>query len=632
MPGARTHPFARDDQDLIENSTPLNANLARSFSLLSFFFNFFQSCPQRLFRGLAVRAEKPYTGEMPRKRAVFRPRTVAKPRKSCKRRACRTSALTAMKYPPLISPSLPPALMVQATCSNAGKSLLAAAFCRLLARRGLRVAPFKAQNMALNSFVTREGGEMGRAQALQALACGRAPDVRMNPVLLKPTSRDGSHVIVLGQPLTSMKAREYFRSRRMLWPKVRQAYAELASRNDVMVLEGAGSPAEINLRAHDIVNMHMAHAAGARVLLAADIDRGGAFAALTGTLHLLSRKDRALVAGFLLNKFRGDASLLEPALQTVSRKTRTPFLGVIPMLEGLRLPEEDSVAFKEGTLPDLDTGMPDDAALTADPSLLDVALVDLPHISNATDLDALRCESHVRVRLVRRPEELGRPHLCLIPGSRNTLADMRFLRDSGLEDALAAYAGNARAASGTGGFAGMLLGICGGLQMLGTTLEDPLHLENGGSLPGMHLLPLQTALAAEKTLRQSHALAMPPLTERPCELSGYEIHHGVTRQCETPFSSDGFSTRPIAVLQDGTPVGWGLCKGESLPPVWGTYLHGLFDGDAFRHGLLRRLRRAAGRAQAAGERAYALGPELDRLADTVEAHCDWPRILAMLGL
>lgn len=537
-----------------------------------------------------------------------------------------------MKYPSPISPSLPPALMVQGTCSNAGKSLLAAAFCRLLARRGLRVAPFKSQNMALNSFVTSDGGEMGRAQAVQALACGRAPDVRMNPVLLKPTSGNGSHVIVLGRPLARMEAKEYFRSRRRIWPKVCQAYAELAAVNDVMVLEGAGSPAEINLRAHDIVNMHMAHAANARVLLTADIDRGGAFAALTGTLHLLSRRDRSLVAGFLLNKFRGDASLLEPALHTVSRKTRTPFLGVIPMLEGLRLPEEDSVAFKGAALPDLGAGMPDDAALAADPSLLDVAVTDLPHISNATDLDALRCEPHVRVRLVRRPEELGRPHLCLIPGSRNSLADMLFLRNSGLEAAIAAYARNACAAADEGRFAGMLLGICGGLQMLGTTLEDPLHLESGGSLPGMDLLPLRTVLAAEKTLRQSRAMTVPPLTETPCALSGYEIHHGVTTQCATLAPSDGVSVRPIIVLRDGTPVAWGHCKGEALPPVWGTYLHGLLDGDTFRHGLLRRLRHAAGRRQAAEERPYALGPELDRLADAVEAHCDWPRILAMLGL
>ena len=522
--------------------------------------------------------------------------------------------------------------MVQGTCSNAGKSLLTAAFCRLLARRGLRVAPFKAQNMALNSFVTQDGGEMGRAQVVQALACGRAPDVRMNPILLKPTSRDGSHVIVLGRPLARMKAAEYFRDKRKLWGSVRRAYEELAAENDVMVLEGAGSPAEINLRAHDIVNMHMAHAADARVLLTADIDRGGAFAALVGTMSLLSRRDRARVAGFLLNKFRGDASLLDPALATVSRRTGRPFLGIIPMLEGLRLPEEDSVGFREAALPCLGTGRADAAALAADASLLDVALTDLPHISNATDMDALRGEAHVRVRLVRRPEELGNPHLCIIPGSRNSLADLRFLRESGLETALAAYARRACAAAGEGAFAGMLLGICGGLQMLGIDLCDPLHLEDGGGMAGMGLLPLRTTLAAEKTLRQSRARAAAPLAGGPCELSGYEIHHGVTRAEEKAPAPGAPAVRPLLWREDGAPVGWGLCRGDALPPVWGSYLHGLFDDDAFRHGLLRRLRAAAGRAPAGEERPYALGPELDRLADAVEAHCDWPRVLAMLRL
>ena len=522
--------------------------------------------------------------------------------------------------------------MVQGTCSNAGKSLLTAAFCRLLTRRGLRAAPFKAQNMALNSFVTPDGGEMGRAQVVQALACGRAPDVRMNPILLKPTSQDGSHVIVLGQPLARMKAADYFRDKRRLWHSVCQAYMELAAENDVMVLEGAGSPAEINLRSHDIVNMHMAHAAGARVLLAADIDRGGAFAALVGTMSLLSRRDRSLVAGFLLNKFRGDPSLLDAALQTVARRTGKPFLGIVPMLENLRLPEEDSVGFREAALPSLGAGLPDAAALAADASLLDVALADLPHVSNATDMDALRGEPHVRVRLVRRPEELGRPHICIIPGSRNSLADLRFLRDSGLEAALTAYARRACAAAEEGAFAGMLLGICGGLQMLGASLHDPLHLEDGGSMRGMSLLPLLTTLAAAKTLRQSHARAAWPLAADSCMLSGYEIHHGVTRLAEEYAVSGGLSVRPLVFREDGTPVGWGLCREDALPPVWGSYLHGILDDDVFRHTLLRRVRAAAGRAPAAEERPYSLGPELDRLADTVEAHCDWPRILALLGL
>lgn len=537
-----------------------------------------------------------------------------------------------MKYPPVISASLPPALMLQGTCSNAGKSLLTAAFCRLLARRGLSVAPFKAQNMALNSFVTRDGGEMGRAQVVQAMACGRMPDVRMNPVLLKPTSQTGSHVIVLGRPLAQMKAADYYQYKKQLWDQVCRAYSELALECDVMVLEGAGSPAEINLREHDIVNMSMAHAADARVLLVADIDRGGAFAALAGTMSLLSARDRSRISGFLLNKFRGDASLLEPALDIVSCKTRRPFLGIIPMLEGLRLPEEDSVGFKASELTAFSYGKADEAALAADASLLDVAVISLPHGSNVTDMDALCCEPHVRVRVVLHPEELGRPHLCILPGSRNGIEDLRFLRENGLEAAILDYGRRAVAAAQEGRFDGMLLGICGGLQILGMELADPLHLECGGTLPGMGLLPLRTMLEADKTMQQVRAEAGPPLTDRQCVLRGYEIHHGVTHVCAELSREDGLALRPLVQRPDGAVIGWGCCGAEGLPPVWGTYLHGLFDSDFFRLGLLRRLREAAGRTAATTEGRYSLEEDLDRLADAVEEHCCFSEILALLGL
>ena len=522
------------------------------------------------------------------------------------------------------SPSLPPALMLQGTCSNAGKSLLTAALGRLLARRGLNVAPFKAQNMALNSHVTAQGQEMGRAQAVQAVACGLEPDVRMNPVLLKPTSQVGSQVIVLGKPVGLMRVQEYLRYKPTAWRAVRRAYAELAAGRDVMLLEGAGSPAEINLRAHDIVNMRMARHAGARVLLVADIDRGGAFAALAGTMSLLGRADRARVAGYVLNKFRGDASLLGPALEAVSRRTRRPFLGVVPMLEDLRLPEEDSVSFKLGLVPGLTDANPH-AGAAAD--VLDVALLDVPHISNFTDMDALRAEPGLRLRRVRRPEELGSPALLVLPGSRNSLADMDFLQQGGLAGAVRDFAARCLADG-----RGMVVGICGGLQMLGERIADPLGLEAGGERPGLGLLPLVSELAAEKRLCRVEGLALAPLLEGEAPVRGYEIHHGRTRLLDAgPEGAAADAAR--VVLRDGAgqALGWGRCGADGRARVWGSYLHGIFDADAFRHALLAGLRAEFGLSPAAGA-AFGIGPELDRLADAVEAALDMAAIEALLGL
>lgn len=399
-----------------------------------------------------------------------------------------------MQAPLILPDALPPALMFQGTCSNAGKSLLAAALCRLLARRGLKVAPFKAQNMSLNSFVTPDGGEMGRAQVLQAAACGLPADVRMNPVLLKPTSDTGSQVIVLGRPVGRMRVGEYLRYKPEAWKAVRRAYRSLAAGMDVMVLEGAGSPAEINLKAHDIVNMRMARHAGAKVLLVADIDRGGAFAALAGTMSLLGRADRARVSGYILNKFRGDPALLDPALVAVARRTRKPFFGVVPMIPDLQLPEEDSVSFKSGLTPGLHAGSAPEARAS---EMLDIAVVDLPHISNATDLDALRAEPGVRVRVIRRPDEWGEPQAVILPGSRNSIADLRFMQATGLACAVRRFAEKCQDSG-----QGALVGICGGLQILGQRLGDPLGLEEGGEESGLGLLPLRTTLRAAKQLRR----------------------------------------------------------------------------------------------------------------------------------
>lgn len=528
--------------------------------------------------------------------------------------------------------SLPPALMIQGTCSNAGKSLITAAVCRLLARRGLRVAPFKAQNMALNSFVTSDGKEMGRAQVLQAAACGLAPDVRMNPVLLKPTSNVGSQVIVLGEAVGHMRVGEYLAYKPEAWKAVRRAYRSLAADMDVMVLEGAGSPAEINLKAHDIVNMRMARYAGAHVALVADIDRGGAFAALAGTMALLTRAERGRVGGFILNKFRGDASLLDPALIMLQKRTGKPFWGVVPMLENLRLPEEDSVSFKEGLTPGLRMGQ-----TSGGPGLLDIVVPDLPHLSNATDLDALRDEPGVQLRIVRHAEQWGAPHVVILPGSRNTVGDLHFLRSTGLAGLVQEFARQCMA-----GGTGALVGICGGLQMLGVEIADPLLIEEGGCEPGLGLLPLHTRLLAAKRLCRAAGWVDACVTgaERQA-VTGYEIHHGETSSLQgelsdiagEPAAGDVASAVMRVVMTDsgGSALGWGRCDARGSARVWGSYLHGLFDEDAFRHAFLRRLRHEAG-LPSAPETAYSLGPELDRLADAVEAALDMPAILNVLQL
>ncbi len=489
-----------------------------------------------------------------------------------------------------------PAIMFQGTCSDAGKSLLAAAMCRILLRRGLRVAPFKAQNMSLNSFVTLDGGEMGRAQATQAAACRLEPDVRMNPVLLKPSSDTGSQVIVMGKPVGTMRVGAYIDYKRQAVQAVHSAYDGLAAESDVMVLEGAGSPAEINLKAHDIVNMHMAGYAQARVLLVADIDRGGSYASLIGTMECLEERERALVKGFVLNKFRGDASLLAPANDMVLYRTGVPVLGVIPYEHDHGLPEEDSVSFKAGRL-ERERGAAE----------LDIAVIDLRHISNFTDFDAFGCEPDVHVRQVRRPEELGFPDAILLPGSKNTIGDMRFLRETGLFRAILDRVGKAE-----------IVGICGGLQMLGRTVADPLGVESEAlEIPGLSLLPLRTTLDADKTLVRAECVHSPS----GLKVSGYEIHHGVS----TPLSDD---LLPCVVRADGKAVGFGLPEQR----VWGTYLHGVFDADDFRRLFLDSLRVRKGLAPVGQAGIYDIQPALDRLADVVESNMDMERVLRMLGL
>jgi cobyric acid synthase CobQ/L-threonine-O-3-phosphate decarboxylase len=492
------------------------------------------------------------------------------------------------------------ALMVQATASNAGKSVLCAGLCRALARRGLRVAPFKSQNMSLNSGVTADGLEMGRAQIVQAAASRRAPDVRMNPVLLKPTSDAGSQVIVLGKPVGVMKVRDYILYKPQAFAAAKAAYDDLAATADVMVLEGAGSPAEVNLQAHDMVNMAMAAHAGARVLLAADIDRGGAYAALWGTMECLAEADRARVAGYVLNRFRGDASLLAPANAYLLAATGREVLGVVPYLPDLGLPDEDSVSFKDGESLPLGGHAGGDA--------LDIAVIDLPRASNLTDIDALVAEPDVRARRVASAGQLGRPDAVILPGSKNTLADLSWLKETGLARTLTDLAREGKTE---------IVGLCAGLQMLGRIVTDPLGLESGrGEEAGLGLLPLATELAAEKTLTSTRAVHTPTGEA----LAGYEIHHGRT------LAEAGLAV--VVMREDGTAIGYGRADG----PVWGAYLHGLFDADAFRRRFLDGLRARRGLPAVGRITPYDLEPALDRLADVLEEALPLSRLLADLGL
>lgn len=502
-----------------------------------------------------------------------------------------------------------PAVMFQGTSSNAGKSVLAAGFCRLLLQEGFRPAPFKAQNMSLNSFVTPDGREIGRAQATQAQACRLEPDARMNPVLLKPSSDVGSQVLVMGRPVGNMRVQEYVAYKPQAFAAARQAYDSLAAEHDVMVLEGAGSPAEINLKAHDIVNMNMAAYAKAQVLLVADIDRGGVFAALVGTMALLEPWERELVSGFVLNRFRGDASLLDPALEEVSRITGKPFYGVVPYQTELGLPEEDSVSFKASGPAACHSGERCDES-----DSLSLAVVDLPHIANFTDFDALAAEPDVRLRVARVPADLDPPlDAVLLPGSKNTIQDLLALRANGMEARILQLADS-------GGC--VVAGICGGLQMLGERIHDPLGLESAQpTVQGLGLLPLETELAPEKLLERVEALHLPS----GLAVKGYEIHHGATHS-----SQGAEAMEAVRRKGDGEAIGF---LADTRGAVWGSYLHGIFDDDIFRRWFLDDLRSRKGLAPKGCVLApYDLEPALDRLALALRRHLDVPVLLQSLGL
>jgi len=480
-------------------------------------------------------------------------------------------------------------LMVQGCTSDAGKSTLVAALCRWLHRQGVSVAPFKPQNMALNAAVTVDGGEIGRAQAVQAQACGLMPHTDFNPILLKPNSDTGAQVIVHGHSIGNLDAVAYHDYKRTAREAVLASHGRLVARHAVLVVEGAGSPAEINLRANDIANMGYAEAVDCPVLLIADIDRGGVFAHLVGTLALLSASEQARVVGFVINRFRGDLGLLQPGLDWLEQRTGKPVLGVLPYLQGLHLDAEDA-------LPQASPNKPQ--------ARLRVAVPAVPRISNHTDFDALAAHPQVDLRFVGPGETPPACDLIILPGSKSTRADLAWLREHGWEAAIQRHLR----------YGGRVLGICGGLQMLGTAVNDPQGIEGpAGSSAGLGWLTLQTTLMPDKQLRGAQGW----LSFADSDVRGYEIHCGIS---EGPALA-----RPFAVLDGGRHDG--AVSPDGL--VMGTYLHGAFD----HPGALAALLAWAGLEAADALDLPALREQtLERLADAVEQHLDIARLSTLLGL
>jgi adenosylcobyric acid synthase len=514
------------------------------------------------------------------------------------------------------------ALMVLGTASHVGKSLVTAALGRILSDRGFRVAPFKAQNMALNSAATADHGEIGRAQALQAEACRIVATVDMNPILIKPSSDTGAQVVVCGRVWGQVTARDYHQRRvEELFPTVLECYHRLAATHDVVVIEGAGSPAEINLKAHDIVNMRMAAAAEAACLLVADIDRGGVFASLLGTMALLHHGERQRVRGFVINKFRGDPHLLAPGVAMIERRLRRPCVGVIPHLAAVGLDEEDSVALEDRRTPARAWRAVDATADSHAARPLRVGIIALPHMANFTDFDPLAAEPTVQLAYLERPRDLEHADVAIVPGTKQTADDLAWLRRSGFAAALGTRAVERRP----------IVGICGGLQMLGEQVRDPLAVEGGGVATGLGLLPIATELQASKTTVNASAswsdLHLFGQAMGAVEARGYEIHMG-----RTAYVGDARPFGRIRRADTHDLVDDGAAAGDGR--IIGTYLHGLFDADEFRHAFLRAARAVCGLgspirlAYVAAER----DARINRLASHVARSLDVDALLAWIGL
>src|SRR3989338_5603171 len=478
-------------------------------------------------------------------------------------------------------------LMVWGTASGVGKSVLVSALCRIFLRRGLRVCPFKAQNMSLNSYVTLDGGEMARAQVVQAQASGLEPEVDMNPVLLKPSSNAMAQVILRGEPIGKYSALQYKNLKAKIWGAVTDSLDRIRNNYDLVIMEGAGSPAEINLASHDIANLKIAEYAQSPVLLAADIDKGGVFASIYGTIALLPERTRRLIRGLIINKFRGDKRLLKSGLDYIEKVTGKKVCGVIPYFNDILIPEEDSANIRDKK--------------SAAGQSLKIAVLRLPHISNFTDFDSLAYENDVALKYVQAKEELEEADMLIIPGSKNSLGDTRYMHNSGLTQAI-------RRLHQNGGF---IFGVCGGFQILGVKMVDPLAVESDlKEIEGIGLLKVETSFGKEKILRRAHG----SLLNKDIEVSGYEIHHGVTCHLNGQKAlfklkdSSGKSYNDGAVSNDGR--------------VWGSYLHGVFDGPGFRNLILNKLRAKKGLPLKGRASGVNLEAEFEKLADLVERNLD----------
>ena len=489
------------------------------------------------------------------------------------------------------------AIMVQGTMSNSGKSFVTAGLCRVFRQDGYRVAPFKSQNMALNSYITKEGLEIGRAQAMQAEAAMIEPTHWMNPILLKPTSDMGSQVIVNGEVYDNLSAVDYYKMKHKLKPEIMKAFNHLAEENDIIVIEGAGSPAEINLADDDIVNMGMAAMADAPVILVADIDRGGVFASAYGTIKLLPQKDQDRFCGIVINKFRGDVEILKPGLKMLEDLTSKPVLGVLPM-EKIDIDDEDSLSdrlnqreYTEG---------------------LDVAVIRLPHISNFTDFSVFELIEGVSLRYVSSKKELGDPDLILLPGSKNTMGDMEWLIESGLEGAIKRAARHTR-----------VIGICGGFQLMGKELKDPEGVEHGGEMRGLGLLDISTTFQGDKTRTRIHGEILPDRNLYgldKLDLEGYEIHMGTTENLGDAC--------PMIRLEDGRTDAYMTPDGR----IWGSYLHGIFDNEELVFGLVHDLMKEKGIDPGADQLSLAEYKEIqyDKLADLIRNNVDMKAVYDIL--
>ncbi len=499
-------------------------------------------------------------------------------------------------------------IQICGTASGVGKSVIVSGLCRIFLQDGFRVCPFKAQNMSLNSFVTKEGLEMGRAQVTQAQSCRIMPHTDMNPILIKPTTDIGAQVILQGKSIGNKTAKQYQNkdSKDKLFKKVKESFDRLSKEYDIVVIEGAGSPAEVNLRNHDIVNMKMAEYAKAPVILTGDIDKGGIFASLVGTLELLNKKERNMVKGFIINKFRGDKLLLKEGINFLEKKTRKPVLGVIPYFKDIRIPEEDSVVL-EGRNREL-------KGYSRESEIINIAVVRLPHISNFTDFDPLEREQDVRLSYVSDVSQLNTPDVIIIPGTKNTIRDLRWLKESGFANKIL-FVINRKLST-------VLIGICGGYQMLGKKIYDPYGIESKRKeIDGLGILPISTFFEEEKILNQVKAKEI----RSGLSVFGYEIHHGRSRKLKDYNHVFKITERRGRTVEDFD----GAFGNEKN--IWGTYIHGIFDADIFRREFLNRLRLKKGLLPLPQTVNFNPDKEFDKLARLVRENINMDLLYRILS-